>query len=771
MRKSKRWFGTRCAWLFGAACWTVATASAMEPVTVQISDWNGYQKQSFTINGHSAYVVVPRVAAPGNPWVWRTSFPDYMPVVDLALVHDGYHIGYIEILDMLGSDSALDLVDQFYTQVRAQWGLAEKMAVEPCSRGGLPAYRYAARHPERVACIYGDVPVMDFKSWPYKRPEKTTEWPKIMRSYGFKDDAEAMAYPGNPIDQLAPIAKAKIPIRHVICLSDRVVPPEQNTLEAKRRLEKLGSSIEVVAVEKGSDTEGHHFPYPDVFGSIRFIMDHTDVLPAGHDYFQLRGSVANCRMKFEKEKTGRVVFLGSDGASKPGGRDEVRRYFRERFPKTQFDFIDAGNVLSHEPIDLLIVEAGDNDASTILDHPSQTLHALEGIIRHARAANPMTDIIQMDLALPQFIADYRSGKLPTAVAEQEKVAATYGCSSLNLAWEVTDRVQANEFTWGEALHDLGSSSLGQLIYANSIARMLDAAFAAPDSAIGPLPHTEPPSLDERAGTLPFFGKTQITDASPAKEDSLSTPAPPPQAVAAGYNRLAFDEEFSSFNGIDMSNTGKPGYNFYRRLPFGRVEPTNDLSISNGVLTINSQRHSYNLGLISICKNGSGWNGFTASGGAYFEASIRFDPTVSAHGWPSFWTMAAEHFYGGQNTNFLEIDFFEYDTLQYGQPQNTYGGAIHLWATSKVQSTNNQAHNRFLITAPPDTDWKNSFNTVGTLWAPGSHIDYYFNNTLTTDTNPYSLYPQLQPMDNQHMPVIIGSDGWPMKVDWVRVWQK
>ncbi len=121
---------------FGLLALTVILLTTSQFVTaqnvpVQTSTWNGYTKQSFTINGHAAYVVVPQVAAPGKPWVWRTSFPDYVPTVDLELVRNGYHIGYIEILDMLGSDAALDLADQFYAQVRAQWGLSEKMAVEP----------------------------------------------------------------------------------------------------------------------------------------------------------------------------------------------------------------------------------------------------------------------------------------------------------------------------------------------------------------------------------------------------------------------------------------------------------------------------------------------------------------------------------------------------------------------------------------------------------------------------------------------------------------
>ena len=243
------------------------------PVTNSI--WNGFPKQSFALQGTPAYVVRPQTAAPGNPWIWRTAWPDYHAEVDLELLRAGYHLGYVEVVDLLGADKALDIMDLFYAQVRSQWRLAEKPAVEPNSRGGLHAYRYAVRHPERVACILGDVPVMDFKSWPLQHPGSKDNWPQVIAAYGFRDDAEALAYKGNPIDQLEPIAKAKIPIRHVICLSDRVVPPEENTLEAKRRLQRMGWDIEVVAVPESQECEGHHFPYPEVGGSFQFVITHA----------------------------------------------------------------------------------------------------------------------------------------------------------------------------------------------------------------------------------------------------------------------------------------------------------------------------------------------------------------------------------------------------------------------------------------------------------------------------------------------------------------
>ena len=479
---------------------TVAPIVVPPPTeAVQKSDWNGYQKQSFTLDGWPAYVVVPQVAAPGKPWVWRTSFPDYCPVVDLELVRCGYHIGYVEILDLLGSDAALDLMDKFYARVRKEWGLAEKPALEPCSRGGLPAYRYAARHPERIACIYGDVPVMDFKSWPLQHPaSKVSDWPKIITAYGFKTDAEAMAYPHNPLDELEPIAKARIPIRHVICLNDRVVPPEQNTLEAKRRLEKLGSSLEVVSVKESDDCEGHHFPYPDVFGSVRFIMRHACVLPAGKEYFELRDGLINSRVKFEQEKTGRVVFLGGSITYNPGWRDETIRYLQGRFPQTRFDFISAGipslgsvphafrlqrDVLARGPVDLLFVEAAVNDHNydPQTNRVELALRGMEGVVRHLRSVNPQTDIVHLHFVTPEHIRQFNEGSVPYTIAQHEKAAAHYGNPSLNLSLEVTSRINAGELTWAGDFQDLHPSPYGQRLYANSLARLLDAAYARPSA--------------------------------------------------------------------------------------------------------------------------------------------------------------------------------------------------------------------------------------------------------------------------------------------------
>lgn len=500
----------------------LADSPANLPVTS--TAWHDYQKQSFTINGRPAHVVVPKTAAPGRPWVWRTSFPDFHAEVDLELLRHGCHVAFLDVVDWLGCDSSLDEMDKFHQQVLSQWKLAERPALEAVSRGGLPAYRYAARHPERIACIYADTPVMDLKSWPLAWPGARTQVADALKFYHFADTGALTAYRGNPVDLLAPIAKAHIPLRHVISLDDKVVPPERNTLEARRRLKALGHDMQIVTVEKGDPkADGHHFPLPEIHQSCRFILRHLGMLPGGKEYFALRDGLANSKLRFTRDKTGRVAFVGGSITYNPGWRDEVIRDLTSRFPDTKFDFISTGipsvgslghafrleqDVLARGPVDLVFVEAAVNDHN--YDHlprpeaEALALRGMEGVVGHLRRANPLTDIVLMHFAHDQHLARWAANQVPYPIAQHEKVAAHYGCPSLNLSREVAERITAGQFTWKDDFRDLHPSPYGQRIYANSITRMLDAAWAGPEA---PGPHTIPSRpLDPRSFVNGRYGK-------------------------------------------------------------------------------------------------------------------------------------------------------------------------------------------------------------------------------------------------------------------------
>jgi pimeloyl-ACP methyl ester carboxylesterase len=127
----------------------------------QSSMWNGYARRDFDVDGRACILIEPHAPAAGKPWIWRTEFFGVEPQADLELLARGFHLAYMNVQNMYGAPVALDHMDRFYDYVVQQLKLSPKVTLEGFSRGGLFAFNWAARHPDRVACIYVDAPVCD----------------------------------------------------------------------------------------------------------------------------------------------------------------------------------------------------------------------------------------------------------------------------------------------------------------------------------------------------------------------------------------------------------------------------------------------------------------------------------------------------------------------------------------------------------------------------------------------------------------------------------
>ncbi len=208
-------------------------------------------------------------------------------------------------------------------------------------------------------------------------------------------------------------------------------------------------------------------------------------------YHNIRKGLQNSQIQFEHNKTGRVAFLGGSITFNCGWRDSLMVYFKNRFPKTEFDFIQAGipsmgttpsafrldrDVLSKGKIDLLFLEAAVNDEYNGRTSDEQ-LRAMEGIIRHLRKANPKVDIVMMHFADPRKMKAYRSNQQPKVISNHNKVANHYTIPIINLAKEVTDRIDNGEFSWEADFKDLHPSPFGQGVYARSIIKMLKNCYS------------------------------------------------------------------------------------------------------------------------------------------------------------------------------------------------------------------------------------------------------------------------------------------------------
>lgn len=249
----------------------------------QKSSWEGFDRYDFEVNGKPATVVVPKQALPGKPWLWRGEFFGAFANADVELVKRGFHLAYLRVPDLFGSPEAVKQWNGFYRELIERHGLAKKVALVGLSRGGLYCYNWAIANPDKIACIYADAPVCDFKSWPGGKPKKlgmgkgsSAEWVKLLKAYGFASDDEALAYGGNPVDNLAPLAKANIPLLHVYGDADTVVPWQENTGIVAERYRQLGGSITLIP-KPGVDHHPHGLSNPAPI--VEFILKHTPTSP------------------------------------------------------------------------------------------------------------------------------------------------------------------------------------------------------------------------------------------------------------------------------------------------------------------------------------------------------------------------------------------------------------------------------------------------------------------------------------------------------------
>ncbi|MBL7134691.1 MAG: prolyl oligopeptidase family serine peptidase [Phycisphaerae bacterium] len=234
----------------------------------------GFTRHDFQLDGVGCIVVSPKTVAPGKPWIWRARFFGHEPQADAALLARGFHVAYCNVGGLFGSPQAVARWNKFYAYLTTKHGFSKKPALEGMSRGGLIIYNWAAANPKKVSCIYGDAPVCDFKSWPGgkgKGKGSRGDWQQCLKVYGFTE-AQAMAYKRNPIDNLKPLADAKVPLLNVCGDADPVVPMAENTTVLAERYRKLGGKITVIA-KKGVGHHPHSLKDPKLI--VDFVLKHT----------------------------------------------------------------------------------------------------------------------------------------------------------------------------------------------------------------------------------------------------------------------------------------------------------------------------------------------------------------------------------------------------------------------------------------------------------------------------------------------------------------
>ncbi len=236
--------------------------------------WNGFEIIEFKFNGVDAKIVFPRQANYSKNWIWRTQFWGHEPQTDIALLNKGFHVVYVDVVDLYGNKVAVSRFNEFYSFLIKNFGLNKKTVLEGMSRGGLDAFNWASENTDKVFCIYADAPVCDIKSWPGglgKGEGSKSDWEKCLKAYDLTESS-VKDFKDIPIYNCAKLARAKIPLLSVCGDADTVVPIEENTYKLAETYRAAGGEIELI-LKKGIGHHPHSLKDPKPI--VDFILKNT----------------------------------------------------------------------------------------------------------------------------------------------------------------------------------------------------------------------------------------------------------------------------------------------------------------------------------------------------------------------------------------------------------------------------------------------------------------------------------------------------------------
>ena len=200
----------------------------------------------FLVDGHTAFLIPAKANAAGKskPWVWYAPTLPGLPGKEEQWMFDqlldaGIAIVGIDVGESYGSPAGRKLFTAFHAEMAGARGYSAKPVLLGRSRGGLMTLSWAAENPDKVAGFAGIYPVCNVASYPGVA--------KAAGAYEMTpDELTARLAEHNPIDRLAPLARAGVPLFAIHGDVDTVVPLEANSGLVKEHYTALGGSMQLI---------------------------------------------------------------------------------------------------------------------------------------------------------------------------------------------------------------------------------------------------------------------------------------------------------------------------------------------------------------------------------------------------------------------------------------------------------------------------------------------------------------------------------------------
>ena len=189
--------------------------------------WHGFKSEAFEFEGYEAIIVFPKTHDEKKNWALKTEYWDAFPEEEIELLNRGFHVAWVDNVTRFATVEDCDRKARFVKFLSETYGLRDKCVPVGMSCGGAHAVNFAGYHPECVACIFIDAPVLNFCSYPGKLKNDHTErvWAReFVAAYPGVTRADLLCFEPHPLNRIDTLLENKIPVIMSYGTDDAVVP-------------------------------------------------------------------------------------------------------------------------------------------------------------------------------------------------------------------------------------------------------------------------------------------------------------------------------------------------------------------------------------------------------------------------------------------------------------------------------------------------------------------------------------------------------------------
>ena len=239
----------------------------MRDIEYKKSEWNGFERLDFQLDGRMAILVCPKTPQADKKWLFKTEYFGAFPSFELEMLERGYYVAHVENTTRWCLPEDTDVKATLCKLLINELGFYPKCMTVGMSCGGMQSVYFAEKYPQYVAAMYLDAPVLNLLSCPCGLGvAEVNFYDEYVKATG-KTVSDLINYREHPIDKVDKIIADGIPAILICGDSDKTVPYIENgKLLAEKYRQSDVSFIEILK----KDCDHHPHGLDDLTPLIEF---------------------------------------------------------------------------------------------------------------------------------------------------------------------------------------------------------------------------------------------------------------------------------------------------------------------------------------------------------------------------------------------------------------------------------------------------------------------------------------------------------------------